>query len=267
MKGSENMVALENQVGIEIHSDLCENRINRASIRLENACENLFEERIFSESTAVGIFGKIENFFKSIIAALKRFAKETKDYVADKIRRYDMKKKLRAFYVRIEEEEKRGVTTVEMMDVWNLVSVVDISERNLSNLAHTILTKRYKHTTDMDKDFNEFSSMIEQYNKDVDEAMNKKIIVHISKAKKFVEDQITGNGMAFNTLDYGITSIEEMEREVAKMKDLREIYGADILPERIYIIRRIVTKFSNFLHRTIGKMFSKLIATVVFLLA
>ena len=119
----------------------------------------------------------------------------------------------------------------------------------------------------MDKDFNEFSSMIEQYNKDVDEAMNKKIIVHISKAKKFVEDQITGNGMAFNTLDYGITSIEEMERGVAKMKDLREIYGADILPERISIIRRIVTKFSNFLHRTIGKMFSKLIATVVFLLA
>ena len=251
----------------EIESDLCRMRLDRINIQLENACENLFETRIFSEATAVTIFDKIENFFKSIIRTLERYKDKISLYVQDKVTRNNMKKSLRAFYTKMEQERENGKKTVEMMDVWNLCDVVVASHKELARQTKKIAKMNYKHTSEMDADINRFMKTMDEYEKSVSEAMNEKTTVSIDKAIKFVEDQITGHGMLMTTMSDGIREIKEIELEVMKLKDKREIYGADVLPEKISAIRRVTTKFSQFLSKTVGAAVAKLIASVVFLLA
>ena len=219
------------------------------------------------EATAVTFFDKIDQFFKNIISAIKRFGEKIKTTMDANIRTSEMKKNLRALYLKAEEMKREGKTSIEMADYEEMERVVTRYIGSLQKLAKRIVTNEYKKTEAMDADFKEFLRIYDEAEQKFLQASEKTVQVPVEKAIRWAEQQINGRDNTLTVIDETVRCIEELENEVKRMQDKREIYGADILPAKMSILRRITTKLSRFSHEVVGKRASKIIANIVFFCA
>ena len=256
---------------IEQEENICTAGIRIASNLLESAVDEYFQLReenlIIENGKGVGIVTQVERFFKSILAALKRFQREITDSVNAKLRTAEMKKALRLFHTRAEELKREGKKTVQMANVWGIEESLGRWWSKLNRQANRLIKTRYKHLRAMDLDLRTFNDMIEQAEKEFNEVTDQTITVPIDQAIAFAEDCITKHDPILTSIDSYLKDIEKMERTVLELSDKKEIYGVDILPEKMSAIRRMTTRLANFLHRTVGKKVAKGAAAVVFLCA
>lgn len=255
-----------------VENSICQTSIDVASNFMEDSIQELFARRdeniIVEKSMSTGnILDQIDRFFKSIIAALKRFKNEISDKVNAKIRTAEMKKAFRNFNMKAQELKRQGKKNIEMVDVWELDRILEKYWKQLSKQAKKLLNTRYKHLSAMDVDFRVFNSTMEKAEEEFDRIVNTKIKVPIDDAINFVEDCITKNEPILSSIDSYIQGIESLEHDVKALADKKEIYGVDVLPEKISIARRMINKLASFLHRTIGKRVAKIISGIVFLCA
>ena len=163
--------------------------------------------------------------------------------------------------------KREGKTSIEMADYEEMERVVTRYIGSLQKLAKRIVTNEYKKTEAMDADFKEFLRIYDEAEQKFLQASEKTVQVPVEKAIRWAEQQINGRDNTLTVIDETVRCIEELENEVKRMQDKREIYGADILPAKMSILRRITTKLSRFSHEVVGKRASKIIANIVFFCA
>ena len=239
--------------------------------RLDQVTTQLFEERENGYLTEAGshasLVEQIDRFFQSIIAAFKRFKTSIQDKLNAKVRTKEMQQAFRQFAVNVQFLQAQGQKTVEMYDIWKIDKLLDDAWKDLYKMANRILTKRYKSLAAMDVDIRVFNERMDKAEREFNACLEKKVRVPIKDAMDLIENTVTGRDLRLTTIDKNIQGLEDLQSEVKKVIDNREIYGVDVLPEKISVIRRVTNKLSSFLHRTIGKRCAKLIAGIVFLCA
>lgn len=248
--------------------------VSHASSELEEAtmgCYRLLEmdtcPSYMVEATARNIFDRIGHFFVNIIQAMKRFAVSIKEQVSAKLRTREMKRALRGLHVKAEEMREKGITKMKMPAFEIQADVLQSFADRMRKYCKRIIKNEYKSTEKMDADFAKFRDLYEEAEEAFAKVSEETVEKPVKDVIKWVERQINGADSCMTILDETLRDLEEMNREVQRMQEKRTLYGADILPAHVGLIRRIITKFSNFIHQTIGKQMSKIISFAVFLCA
>lgn len=244
---------------------------NMASYCLEEAineciqsCEDL---EYITERTATNLVDKIVQFFENIISNMRSFAKTITDTVNAKIRTAEMKKNLRQLHVKAEQLKASGKRTINIPDFDQIERVLTENIRKLRKVSTRIVKNQYKTTVAMDEDFKDFLRLYDEAEKAFNEVISANVDMDIDKVIRWTEAQISGRDDTLSIIDETIQDIEEMEREVKRMMEKREIYGADIITAKVGIIRRMMQRLGNFIHNVFGRRMAKMIAAVVFVCA
>ena len=216
------------------------------------------------EATARNIFDRIGHFFVNIIQAMRRFGVSIKEQVSAKLRTREMKRAVRGLHVKAEELLKIGKKTMEMPAFDEQSRVLESYANRLRKCCKKIVANEYKSTRKMDEDLEKFRALYEEAERAFNEVSEKKVERPVKEVIKWVENQINGMDHTMTILDESLKDLEEMDREVRRMHEKRTLYGADILPAHVGLIRRTITKFSNFIHNAIGKRMAKIISFAVF---
>lgn len=258
-------------------SKICQNGIKSANFIFFNDMKDLFPKStktfnpydsssVFIERSSMNsttLLEKIDRFFQSILASLRRFKTEISDKINAKLRTAEMKSAFRNFKMKVSDLESQGKKEMEMVDVWGIDKTLSHFWKRLTKQAKRVITTKYKNIAKMDLDIQVFNETYQTAETEIGRLTNKKITVPISKAVNFVEDTITKRDFTLTRIDDYMKDIEQLQHEVQVMIDRREIYGMDALPEKISAVRRLVSKLGSFLHATIGKRIAKVIATIV----
>lgn len=255
----------------ELQSDIVctESALRMASRRFDNEFQPMIteSEHPYFES---GLMGPLQKFFTNLINALKNFSRQMHESIQAKIRSKNIKRQLRAFHAQLEEINKdpnHRKNEVEMIDIEKLSACICGATEELEKIHKRMMKNRYTHLSDLDKDIKDFNQIYEKTEKEYESIISVKVKIPVQRAIHIIENEITGKEPLVTSLDRCITSCEEMQRHVDEITQKRELYGVEVLPAYMTAVKRITSKFTNFIQRGVGAGMSKLLGTVVFLLA
>lgn len=206
---------------------------------------------------------RIKNFFAEIIAAFQHFIDTIQVEIDKKIRSADYDVKLRNLHKELREGKTKGITTVNVNDVWTMREEYLKCVKELKPMAKKFSKVDYKHINEIDNDMDKFESVMEKYKTTLESASEKKIDVPIEKMITFIEDEISGKGKIITSLNDTVALLQQMQKDCDLLEKKKAIYGPDLIPRHVGVLRKVTVKTTKF----IKKWSVKIISTAVVLVA
>ena len=234
--------------------------INR---RLDNAISNYeleyFENHYVKESSQNKFWESVKKFFAELILSFKKFTNMIIQKVNTVINS-GLKKRLHA---KLEMERKKGTRTIEIVDMEKYKNKYLDMVSDLWTYGKRIERANYKTVEQIDHDLERFNSIVDKYEKELDEIASKKVTYRIDKAIKFIENEINGTSKVTATLDEAMHEFNNMKNAAELLETKRNILGQGIIPKHVNIIKRISNRLSSFVRKHVVKF----IRITVFLFA
>lgn len=240
--------------------------IDLANISMMEAVTNFMESfgefNYCTESTSDSLVVKLKKFFADLVASFKNFTSSIKIEVNKKLRDTAFKNKLRSLYKDAEAKQAAGVRKIEVVDIYSYLNEYLDAVSDLKSYAKKFSNMKYKHVKDIDDDTSDFNSLVEEYEKSLEQISKKKIKVKPSQLMAFIEDEISGRSKVMVTLNDAITLFEHMKDDCSLLETRREILGPDIIAKKVGLIRRVATRISSFIKRHVVKFISTIVLIV-----
>ena len=234
--------------------------INR---RLDSAISNYeleyFENHYVKESSQNKFWDSVKKFFAELILSFKKFSNMIIQKVNTVINS-GLKKRLHA---KLEMERKKGTRTIEIVDMEKYKNKYLDMVSDLWNYGKRIERANYRTVDQIDRDLERFNSIVDKYEKELDEIASKKVTYRIDKAIKFIENEINGTSKVTATLDEAMQEFNNMKNAAELLETKRNILGQGIIPKHVNIIKRISNRLSSFVRKHVVKF----IRITVFLFA
>lgn len=210
--------------------------------------DELLTNHYVTEAVKDSLWTKLKQFFTKLILSMKSFIKELQLNIQYRANEKNIKEKLTQ--MRKELKEKQSTQkTVQMIDYWNAVKIFNNYYDEMIKYGKKFSKVKYTKTWQIEEDLDAFEKLLDKCNKDLEDQMNKKITISISKAIDFVEDEIRGKSEIFTTLNNSIKDFAEIERIADELRTKMDILGADVIPKHVNFIQRIVNGITAFIRK------------------
>lgn len=229
--------------------------VNKAGYDLLDDIANMSENIVFTESASDDtIITKINKFIAKIVAAFISFKDGIKIELERKLTNINNKRQIRSEYSKLAKLKADGVKTVETVDYVKLSKKYVELSRDVYRFGKKFANIRYSYIEDLEKDISQFNTTIDKYEEKLEKISEKKIMCSVDSLMKFYEDELTGRGHVFNSMNDAIATINSIKLECSKLVAKKAIVGPDILPKHIGFIRRIILSITKFVRRWVTKI-------------
>lgn len=221
--------------------------------------DNFFVEK---KKETDSLVTKTKKFFANLVAAFQNFIATIQVELDRKVRSSEFKSKLRKLHAELKEGGKGGIREVEVHDVWAMTTKYTECVSELKKYAKRFTEMKYKHVSDIDRDTEEFTKIMEKYKSELSEVSEKTIVVPINKMINFVEDEISGRSHVMDGLNDVIALLQQMNKDCELIEKRRDILGPDIIPKHIGLLRR----FGNWVCSLVKPIAVKIITRVALII-
>ena len=223
--------------------------------------EDLLTNHYVSESVSDSLWTRLKDFFTKIILAIKNFIKELKVKIEYAINEKQIKQKLHALHEELKDKEYKGINAVELTDYISMKNIFNQYYDKLIGYAKKFSKVKYTKTYQIENDLEEFDKMMDKFNKELEEASNKKVKWSVKKALDFVEDELRGKSDVFKTLNQSMSDFAEIEQIAENLRTKMNVLGVDVIPKHVGFIQKMIIGISGF----IRKWTIKIIMGIVFI--
>lgn len=216
--------------------------------------EDLLTNHYVTESTKKSLWDKLKEFFTKIILSIKNFGKEIQSKIEYVINEKKIKYTLNNLHKEMKEQQSAGAKSIEIVDYWQMKKIFNKYYKSLTTYAKKFSKVKYTKTWQIEDDLKEFNELYNKCNKELEEASNKKIKVHIKQAINFVEDEIRGKSELLKTLNDTTREFAEIEQIASGLQTRMNILGAEVIPKHVGFIQRMINSISAFIRRWVVKI-------------
>ena len=242
--------------------DVSEARFYMISHIFEHEIDELCMNDVYTESVANGIGMAIKKFFVNLIQELQRWANSISIAVERKGREMGYHKNLVNIEKKIRDAKDRGYTgKVTITDHDYILKEYKTRYKNLAAYGKKFSKMKYNSTAEIEKDLEEFNSLLSKYEKELQKIEEKTITVDIDTALKIVQKELSGNSRYLDTINDLKSDIKELESEAILLQKKEESLGSGVIPRHLNFIRLTAYDISRFSRRWIGRFVGKFVFT------
>lgn len=229
--------------------------INVANYEFINDIAILTEATVFTEAVDDDtIMTKINKFIAKIVTAFISFKEGIKVELERKLSNINNKRRVRGEYNKLAKLKEQGIKTVETVDYYKLSQKYVELSREVYRFGKKFSNISYSHIEDLERDISLFNRTIDSYDDKLEKIADKKVKCSIDSLMKFYEDELTGRGHVFNSMNDAITLVNQIKVECVKVVAKKAIVGPDILPKHIGFIRKIILSITKFIKKWVTKI-------------
>lgn len=210
--------------------------------------EDLLTNHYVTEAVKDSLWSKLKQFFTKFILSIKSFIKELQLKIEYTVKEKQIKEKLTQMRKDLKEKQLTQ-KDVKMIDYWEVKRIFNKYYEDLTKYAKKFSKVKYTKTWQIEDDLDAFNKLIEKCNEELEEKINKKITVPISKALDFVEDELRGKSEILSSLNDSIRDFAEIEQIAEELKTRMDILGAEVIPKHVNFIQRMVNAIGGFIRK------------------
>lgn len=224
----------------------------------ENATENI----LVTEKEVEAFSIKVKKFFSDIVTVIENLKTSIQTLIMKKTQEKQFQNRLNKLYQELKEKQESGLKKVEVIDVWKYVDTFEKMNDELSKYVKKFVKVKYTRTSDIDKDIASFNSIVDSYEKKLEEISKEKVAVPVKKMIGFVEDEISNRSRLMKILNDNIILFKEFQNEASTIEKRKDILGPEILPKHVGLIRRISYGVVNFIKKWVVRIMTVIILIV-----
>lgn len=224
----------------------------------ESASENI----LVTEKEAEAFSIKVKKFFSDMVTMIENLKTSLQTLIMKKTQEKEFQNRLNKLYQELKEKQESGLKKVEVVDVWKYVDTFVKMNDDLSKYVRKFTKVKYTRTSDIDKDIASFNSIVDSYEKKLEEISKEKVKVSIKKMIGFVEDEISNRSRLMKILNDNIILFKEFQNEATTIEKRKDILGPEILPKHVGLLRRISYGIVNFIKKWVIRIMTAVILIV-----
>lgn len=218
----------------------------------------------YGEGAVYDVLDDILTFIQRIVNDLVAFGKRLKNDVDSLIQKKEVRSKLKELKKELKEQKEDGVKKVSMIDVESFIQYYKTYENKLMKKLASLSRGNFKTREKMESVIADIENDLEDMNRELQDTIDNRITVPITKAIEYVEDNLNGTNeieKKFVEVTHGLKDIAINAERVIKNAS----FSSDESLKREYAsgIKRVTKKISNIF----SKWFQKFVMCVVFFFA
>lgn len=222
------------------------------------------DSEYYGEGAVYDVLDDILSFIQRIINDLISFGKRVKNDIDSLIQKKEVRSKLKKLKQELSEKKEDGVKKVSMIDVESFISYYKSYENKIINKLCVLSRGNFKTKKKMEAIISDIENDLDDMDDKLQSTLDNRVVVPITKAIKYVEDNLSGSNEVekkFVEVTHSLKEVSINAERVIKNATL----NSDKMLQKNYVsgIKKITKKTSN----VTGKWMRKFVMCVVFFFA
>ena len=146
-----------------------------------------------------------------------------------------------------------------MVYYWEMKRIFSKYYEDLTQYAKKFSKVKYTKTWQIEDDLAEFDKLIDECNRELEKASEKKIKVSVEKALNFVEDELRGKSEILKALNNSLRDFAEIEQNADQLRTKMNVLGTDVIPRHVGFIQKMTNGISKFVRKWVARIIMRLV--------